>query len=405
MPKNPNFARKGTIYMKKIFLKSKKDAAVRRFHPWIFSGALKSLEQPIADGELVEVLSSRGEYLATGHYQNGSICVRIISFSQTEANEDFWQQKLRNAFEYRQKLDLANTHTNAYRLIHAEGDGLPGLIIDIYDKVAVMQCHSIGMHKNRAIIASALQSIYNDQLIAIFDKSKKTLPNQYALEVANGYSYGKGKPDIIVENGLKFFINWEEGQKTGFFLDQRDNRQLLQKYVKNKRVLNAFSYSGGFSVYALAAGAKEVHSVDISEKATAWAEQNIALNFDSSERHQAFSSDVLKFLQAVEEPYDVMVVDPPAFAKSQAKRHKAVQGYKRLNVMALKKIQPGGILFTFSCSQVIDAQLFYNTLVAAALESGRQLRLMHRLTQPADHPVNIFHPEGAYLKGLVFAVE
>lgn len=392
--------------MKKITLKPKKDAAVRRFHPWVFSGAVKKLEEPIKDGELVEVRSAGGEYLATGHYQDGSICVRIISFTPTEVEDDFWRQKLQNAYDYRQKLGLTdNPQTNAYRLVHAEGDGLPGLIIDLYDRTAVVQCHSIGMHKNREAIGRALQAVYGSKLTAIYDKSKETLPSQYATEVENEYLYGQGQPETILENALKFFINWEEGQKTGFFLDQRDNRQLLRKYVAGGRVLNAFSYSGGFSIYALAAGARMVHSVDVSEKAVGWARQNVALNFGGEPRHEAFTSDVLRFLQGADEPYDVMIVDPPAFAKSLQKRHNAVQGYKRLNALALQKIRPGGVLFTFSCSQVIDAPLFYNTIVAAALESGRQLRLMHRLTQPPDHPVNIFHPEGAYLKGLVFAVE
>lgn len=392
--------------MNKIFLKAKKDAAVRRFHPWVFSGAVKPMEAPIPDGTLVEVRSARDEYLATGHYQDGSICVRIISFEPAPIDDAFWQKKLQNAYDYRQRLNLTdNPETNAYRLVHAEGDGLPGLIIDIYGQTAVIQCHSIGMHQDREAIAKALLAVYQGRLTAVYDKSKETLPGQYASAVENGYLHGAEQSGPILENSLKFSIHWEEGQKTGFFLDQRDNRQLLQKYAVDKRVLNAFSYSGGFSVYALAAGAREVHSVDVSGKAIAWADQNVALNDSTTERHQSYAQDVLKFLQSVQAPYDVMVVDPPAFAKSLKKRHQAVQGYKRLNALALRKIRPGGILFTFSCSQVVDAELFYNTIVAAALEAGRQLRLMHRLTQPPDHPVNIFHPEGAYLKGFVFEVE
>jgi 23S rRNA (cytosine1962-C5)-methyltransferase len=392
--------------MKKIILKAKKDAAVRRFHPWVFSGAVKSLEAPVADGELVEVRSARDEYLATGHYQDGSICVRIISFEPVPINDAFWHKKLQNAYDYRQRLNLTdNPETNAYRLVHAEGDGLPGLIIDIYDQTAVVQCHSIGMHQDREAIASALLSVYQGRVTAIYDKSKETLPGQYAAGIENGYLHGEEQTRQVLENGLKFSIHWEEGQKTGFFIDQRDNRQLLQKYASDKRVLNAFSYSGGFSVYALAAGAREVHSVDASAKAITWADQNVTLNFNGTDQHRSFSGDALRFLQSVEEPYDVIVIDPPAFAKSLKKRHQAVQGYKRLNALALRKIRPGGILFTFSCSQVVDAELFYHTIVAAALEAGRRLRLMHRLTQPPDHPVNIFHPEGAYLKGLVFEVE
>lgn len=392
--------------MKKIILKSKKDAAVRRFHPWIFSGAIKEMKERPADGELVEVYSAQDEYLATGHYQRSSICVRIISFKQTEAGLPFWIEKFENALNYRKKLGLFdNSQTSAYRLIHAEGDGLPGLIIDIYDQTAVLQCHSIGMFQNRNLIAEALTAVYGEKLQAIYNKSKESLPAQFAAGIENSY-LDKGKTEnIILENDLQFYVSWEEGQKTGFFLDQRDNRQLLRKYSRGKNVLNAFSYSGGFSVYALAAGANLVHSVDASAKATKWAKKNIELNFKEQTRHQAFASDVVKFLQTSETNYDLMIVDPPAFAKSLQKRHKAVQGYKRLNALALKNLNPGGIFFTFSCSQVIDANLFYNTIVAAALEAGRQLRLMHRLTQPPDHPVNIFHPEGAYLKGLVFSVD
>lgn len=391
--------------MKKITLKDKKDAAVRRFHPWVFSGAVANKETPISDGELVEVYSRQGDYLATGHYHDGSICVRIFSFEKTNADLDFWNKKLRNAYQFRERLGLTqNPQTNCYRLVHAEGDGLPGLIIDIYNKTAVIQCHSIGMHLEREKMAKALLKIYGNRLEAIYDKSQETLPEQYAKTVTNTYLFGESVHKIATENEHSFLVDWETGQKTGFFLDQRDNRQLLGAYVAGKIVLNAFCYTGGFSVYALKAGASFVDSVDISQKAIELTDQNVALN-GYTEHHQSYTQDVLKFLQQAEKEYDIMVVDPPAFAKSFAKRHNAVQGYKRLNALALKKIKKGGILFTFSCSQVVDRQLFYDTIVAAAIEAGRQVRVMHQLSQPADHPVSLFHPEGSYLKGLVLFAE
>lgn len=391
--------------MKKIILKSKRDAAVRRFHPWIFSGAVAQKDSDLADGEVVEVYSKQGDYLATGHYQDGSICVRIFSFQQTANDQAFWTEKIRNAYFFRQQIFLTNSpQTNCYRLIHAEGDGLPGLIIDIYNKTAVVQCHSIGMHLERAKIAQALLEIYGDQLEAIFDKSHETLPKQCAKQIQNNYLHGKSIQNIVLENGHTFLVDWETGQKTGFFLDQRDNRALLARYVKNQRVLNAFCYTGGFSIYALQAGAAQVDSVDVSQRAIDLTNENAKLT-GLQNRHQAYTEDVVRFLKETEKTYDVMVVDPPAFAKSIAKRHNAVQGYKRLNVLALSKIKSGGVLFTFSCSQVVDRQLFYDTIVAAAIESNRRVRVMHHLTQPADHPVSLFHPEGSYLKGLVLFVE
>lgn len=398
--------------MNRIILKDKKEASLRRFHPWVFSGAVDKTEGKVLDGEVVEVYSKSGEYLATGHYQNGSICVRIFSFEKTDAEQAFWTAKLRNAYQYRQTLNLTdNPKTNCYRLVHAEGDGLPGLIIDIYDKTAVLQCHSIGMHSAREKIALALLEMYGNRLEAIYDKSRETLPDQYAKNLENNYLYKKNPVPfssshhpIALENGHSFLIDWEEGQKTGFFLDQRDNRQLLTHYTKNRTVLNTFCYSGGFSVYALNADANHVESVDVSQKAIDLTDQNVALN-GFTERHQSYAQDVIKFLQQTKKQYDVLIVDPPAFAKNIAKRHNAVQGYKRLNALALKKIKPRGILFTFSCSQVVDLQLFYDTIVAAAIEAGRRIRVMHHLTQPADHPVSLFHPEGSYLKGLVLFVE
>ncbi len=398
--------------MKKIVLKDKKDASLRRFHPWVFSGAVDKMEGQIADGEVIEVYSKSGEYLATGHYQDGSICVRIFSFAKTEANQTFWTNKLRNAYQYRQVLKLTNnSKTNCYRLVHAEGDGLPGLIIDVYDKTAVLQCHSIGMHLAREKIAQALLEIYDNRLVAIYDKSHETLPEQYAKGIENQYLFPKNAPSppalsppFVLENGHSFLIDWAGGQKTGFFLDQRDNRQLLTHYTKDKTVLNTFCYTGGFSVYALSAGAAFVESVDVSQKAIDLTDKNVLLN-GNAERHHSYTADVIKFLQQIEKQYDVMIVDPPAFAKNIAKRHNAVQGYKRLNALALKKIKSEGILFTFSCSQVVDRQLFYDTIVAAAIEAGRRVKVMHHLTQPTDHPVSLFHPEGSYLKGLVLFVE
>lgn len=399
--------------MKKIILKPKKDAAVRRFHPWVFSGAIVKMDEGIVDGEVVEVYTAQKEYLATGHYQSGgSITVRIFSFTKTDVEQNFWTQKIQNAYQYRKDLGfIQNPLTNCYRLIHAEGDGLPGLIIDMYNKTAVLQCHTIGMHLAKEKIAQALIEVYDNHLDTIYDKSADTLPTQYAATIENSYLYPNNHPitlspyhPVALENGHTFQIDWETGQKTGFFLDQRDNRALLAQYVMNKMVLNTFAYTGGFSVYALQAGAARVDSVDVSQKAMDLLQANINLT-PFAERHHSHTQDVLKFLQQTENEYDVMVVDPPAFAKNISKRHNAVQGYKRLNALAMQKIKKGGILFTFSCSQVVDQQLFYDTIVAAALEVGRSARVMHHLTQPADHPVSLYHPEGAYLKGLVLYLE
>ncbi len=392
--------------MNKIWLKPHKEAAIQRFHPWVFSGAIQRIEGDPADGDEVQVLDHKGQFLALGHYQAGSITVRLLAYEPTPTDAAFWTHKLRRAFHYRQQLGFHNsTHTNCYRLVHAEGDGLPGLIIDIYNRTAVIQCHSIGMHKARMLITQALLELYGGHLEAVYDKSAETLPDRYAATVNNAYLHGMSTQRVALENDHSFLVDWEGGQKTGFFLDQRDNRSLCAKYAKGKTVLNAFCYSGGFSIYALQAGAVHVDSVDVSKKAIELVEQNVALNVTQQERHRAYASDVLPFLKNAPGEYDLMIVDPPAFAKHFDKRHNAVQGYKRLNALAMQKIKPGGILFTFSCSQVVDEPLFYNTIVAAALESGRQARVMHRLSQPPDHPVNCFHPEGAYLKGLVLYVE
>ena len=388
--------------MLKIFLKPKKDEALYRKHPWIFSGAIRKIEGDAQDGERAAVHNSRGQYVATGHYHNGSIAVRILSFEKTNLDQNFWEERLENAKAYRKQLGLPKALTNCYRLIHGEGDGLPGLIIDVYGETVVMQCHSIGMHREREYIVEALKKLL-PEIKAIYDKSSEALPERYAASMQDGYIFGKSAPAEVNENGHRFFVDWETGQKTGFFLDQRDNRQKLNNYVKDKKVLNAFCYSGGFSVYAQQAGAAEVHSIDASKKAMEWTDKNIALN-PTDISHQSIIGSVLEYLKSCD-LYDVMVIDPPAFAKTISKRHNAVQGYKRLNAMAMEKITSGGILFTFSCSQVIDSQLFYNTIVAAAIESGRKMRVMHHLSQPADHPVNIFHPEGSYLKGLVLRID
>jgi len=392
--------------MKKIYLKPGRDASIRRFHPWVFSGGVKHLKEEITDGEVVEVYSHEDQYLATGHFQQGSILVRIFSFEKSEIDQKFWTSKIRKAYHFRESIGLFNnSDTNCYRLIHAEGDGLPGLVIDIYGSTAVIQCHSIGMHQERKKIAEALREIYGDKLDAVYDKSANALPSRYSASIEDGYIRGKSKSQIVKEYGHAFFVDWENGQKTGFFLDQRENRFILNKYAADKNVLNAFCYSGGFSIYALKAGAKLVHSVDISQKAIDWTIKNVELNGAFDGEHQAFTNDVLKYLQTSETLYDIMIVDPPAFAKNKAKRHNAVQGYKRLNALALKKIAPNGILFTFSCSQVVDETLFYNTITAAAIEAKRNVRVIQKLTQPADHPVSLFHPEGSYLKGLVLWVE
>jgi 23S rRNA (cytosine1962-C5)-methyltransferase len=391
--------------MPKIYLKPKKDEAVRRFHPWIFSGAILKMEGQPADGDIVEVLDARGGFLALGHFSQGnSIAVRLYSFEKAETGADFWEKRLLSAWSYRRSIGLiGKPGTNCFRLIHAEGDGLPGLILDVYGRTAVVQCHSVGMHRERQFIAEALMKVGNGVVEAVFDKSRETLPPMYAKTMNNGYLIGESEAQEVEENGHRFFVDWELGQKTGFFLDQRDNRQLLGRYVEGKTVLNNFCYSGGFSVYALAAGAKLVHSVDVSQKAVDWTERNLAINGFDANIHRCIAEDVQKYLQDCP-VYEVMVVDPPAFAKNISKRHNAVQGYKRLNVAAIQKTAPGGILFTFSCSQVVDRELFYNTIVAAAIEAGRQVRVMHHLSQPPDHPVSLFHPEGSYLKGLVLYV-
>ncbi|TAE32911.1 MAG: class I SAM-dependent rRNA methyltransferase [Cytophagales bacterium] len=403
------------MQLPKIFLQAGRDEALRRYHPWVFSGAVSRYEGHLIDGDVVEVYDKKGNYLATGHYHDGSIAVRVFSFEQIVPDVQYWTGKLTKIRQFREAIiaPVPGRPTDCYRLVHGEGDGCSGLIIDYYNGVAVFQAHSIGMHRERHLIAEALQNVYGKELLAVYDKSHETVPDLYGQTVTNGYLIGSVEtPHEVHENGQSFWVDWVTGQKTGFFLDQRDNRQLLARYAQGKRVLNAFCYSGGFSVYALGAGATLVHSVDVSQKAIDLTNRNIALNvgkqsdlYGPAERHEAISEDVMTYLKAHSGEYDIVVLDPPAYAKNISARHRAVQGYKRLNIEGFKRVAKGGILFTFSCSQVVDRELFYNTVVAAAIEAGRQVRVLHHLSQPADHPVSLFHPEGGYLKGLVLWVE
>ena len=387
-----------------IKLHKGKEISVFRKHHWIFSGAIAEKEESLQNGDLVQVHSQKGEFLAIGHFQYGSIMVRIISFTQELIDGEFWAKKLQEAYHVRESLSLTdNDQTNVYRLVHGEGDGLPGLIIDYYNGTAVIQTHHIGMFKQGKEIALALQKVFAEKLRAVYDKSAETLPKNSGVE--NRLLYGTPQTNLVNEYGCQYEIDWEKGQKTGFFVDQRENRNLLAKYSKGKKILNTFCYSGGFSVAALKAGASEVHSVDISSKAIELTEKNVALNPGFSGKHQSVVADVVKYIREIADDFDIIVLDPPAFAKNIKARHNAVQAYKRLNAEALKRIKTGGILFTFSCSQVVDKFLFANTITAAALEAGRSVRILHYLSQPGDHPINIFHTESEYLKGLVLYVE
>jgi len=378
--------------------------AIKRRHPWIFSrGILK--HDPIEDGEIVEIVSRKGHFQAIGFYQDGSIMVRVLTFIQEEIDDKFWFDKIKEAYDLRKNLGIISDQTNAYRLLHGEGDGLPGLVVDIYATIAVIQCHAIGMHRQISAIQKALEAILGDQISTIYDKSKNTLPEKYSSKLTNQPIKGNQTKTEILENGQRFQVDLITGQKTGFFLDQRDNRAALQNFSKDKTVLNLYCYTGGFSVYALNAGAKKVLSIDASKTAIALLEKNIGLT-EHADRHESLVQDVNQYLKEIPiGVYDTIIVDPPAFAKSIRKKHNAIQAYKRVNSMALQKLKPGGALFTFSCSQVIDQQLFYNTITAAAIEARRNCRVIRHLSQGTDHPVNIFHPEGKYLKGLVLVVE
>jgi 23S rRNA (cytosine1962-C5)-methyltransferase len=390
----------------KVILAGGKDQSPRRFHPWIFSGAISKIKGDVQDGDVVEVYTNKEEYLCTGHYQKGSIAVRIFSFQQVNPDEQFWKEKIEKAYNYRKAIGLiGNNNTNVYRLVFGEGDGMPGLIIDYYNGTAVIQAHSIGMHRDKDKIVSALKEIYGSELKAIYDKSKESLSDRYGDIVTNSYLFGEDKTKEVLENGNKIKVDWEEGQKTGFFIDQRENRKLVGQYAAGKKVLDCFCYAGGFSVYALKAGAAEVHSVDSSKTAMKLTDDNIQLNFGSEAKQTSHVADAFDFLKDNQNQFDLMVIDPPAFAKHKDARHQAVMGYKRLNALAIAGIRPGGIIFTFSCSQVVDKYLFHGAITAAAIETGRTVRILQYLSQPADHPISIYHPEGEYLKGMMLHVE
>lgn len=392
--------------MNKIILKPGKDRSVFRFHPWIFSGAIANTEGNLQEGNLVKVYNSEQRYLATGHCQIGSIAVRILTFEEENIDYNFWKKRIEYACQMRKAIGITNSSTNnVFRLIHGEGDHLPGLIVDYYAGVAVVQFHTVGMFLEKENITRALREVLGNKITAIYNKSESTLPYKAAIEPKNGYLYGKAENFIAIENGLKFNVDWLEGQKTGFFIDQRENRSLLEKYAKDKNVLNMFCYTGGFSFYAMRGGAKSVHSVDVSARAIELTKQNVELNFPGDSRHEAFAEEAFKFLESSYGKYDLIILDPPAFAKHQNVLNNAIQGYKKLNRKGIEVIKPGGIIFTFSCSQVMTKELFRQTVFTAAANTGRKIRILHQLTQPADHPVSIYHPEGEYLKGLVLYVE
>lgn len=389
----------------KIILKRGKEASPKRFHPWVFSGAIKRLPDNINEGDTVEVYSDEGEFLGIGFYESGTISVRIFSFEKVNPDYEFWKRKIQKAYDFRKNVGVVEKEdTNTYRLVFAEGDGIPGLIVDIYGETAVFQAHSKGVHKNREVIAKAIKGVLGDKLKNIYDKSEKTLHR--TANAKDGYLLNENpkSEDMVLENGHKFWVNWEEGQKTGFFIDQRDNRQLLSQYCKDKTVLNTFCYTGGFSVYAVNAGAKEVCSIDVSKKAIDLTDRNIELN-NGSDRHTSHVIDTFDFLKENENKFDIIILDPPAFAKHNSSKNNAIIGYKRINEMAMRQIKSGGLLFTFSCSQVVDKYTFNSTILAAAIEAGRNVRVIHTMSHPPDHAINIFHPEGEYLKGLVVYVE
>ena len=399
--------------MIKIILKKGRDESLRRFHPWVFSGAIAQIQGSPAEGDLVAVHSAEGQFLASGHYQIGSIAVRILSFNGDPSAPDFWVNAISRAYAVRSSVNLSDT--NCFRLVHGEGDGLPGLIIDWYDGVCVMQAHSVGMFRAKAQIADALRTVFGDSLKAVYDKSSGTAPFKAGLDLIDGYLWRSegfcGSETEVLENGRKFIVNWEEGQKTGFFLDQRDNRALVGRMAPGRRVLNLFCYTGGFSVYAMTSGAECVDSVDSSARAIDLVNRNMALNCpadvqDAGIRFKSYCEDAIEFLGKCEEgKYDFMIVDPPAFAKHRGALHNALRAYQRLNAAAISKVAPGGLVFTFSCSQVVDKITFANTVFSAAAQTGRSVRILDRLCQGADHPVNIYHPEGEYLKGLLLYVE
>jgi len=389
----------------KIVLKSGKEQSIRRFHPWIFSGAIKKIYGNPVEGDLVDVFDNKDAFLAVGHYQPSSIAVRILSFIQETPDINFFREKIKRAITYRRAIGIIdNPQINVFRLIHGEGDGLPGLIVDYYNGVAVMQMHSIGFYRIRKEIASILSELLDSRIIAVYDKSEGTIPHMSGITATNEFLFGNSGPVIVTENGYKFKIDWTTGQKTGFFIDQRENRKLLEKYTEGRSVLNMFGYTGGFSVYALK-NAAVVHTVDSSFPAIELANENIKLNWGEDKRHESFQVDAFDYMNHIKDQYDLIILDPPAFAKHNNVLANALQGYKRLNIKAIEQIKPGGIIFTFSCSQVVTKENFRKSVFAAAANTGRSVRILHQLSQPSDHPVNIYHPESEYLKGLVIYVE
>ncbi len=389
---------------KRVILRRGKEESLQRFHPWVFSGAIARMDN-VDEGDLVSVYSHDGTLIGNGHYQVGSIAVRMLCFDDSEINEAFFVDRLTQAYKLRQALNLMRADNNSFRLVHGEGDFLPGLVVDVYGSTAVMQAHSPGMHFARNIIADALTKLPGGIVKNVYYKSETTLPFKAQLDPQNDYIIGKFDTDVAVENGLKFHVDWLKGQKTGFFVDQRENRSLLEKYAKGRKVLNMFCYTGGFSFYAMRGGAELVHSVDSSAKAIKLTDDNVELNFPGDSRHQSFAQDAFKYLDEMTTDYDLIILDPPAFAKHKSALKNALIGYRKLNAKAFEKIKPGGILFTFSCSQAVNKEQFRLAVFSAAAMSRRKVRILHQLTQPADHPINIYHPEGEYLKGLVLYVE
>ena len=394
-----------------VHLRRGKEESLLRNHPWVFSGAIERISEngaPLSEGDMVDVVTKQGDFIAKGHWQIGSIAVRVLSFEQEDIDQAWWNRRISEAKGVREALGLVNnSDTTCYRLVHGEGDLLPGLVIDIYERTAVVQCHSVGMYRSREAIAEALRVAYGNKLEAIYDKSAQTLPFKADLGAVDGYLWGSNaqNDNIVLENGLKFKVNWVEGQKTGFFIDQRVNRDLVRQYSKGRKVLNTFCYTGGFSVAALAGGAKKVVSIDLSERAVKLADENVRLNFGDEAPHEAIACNAVEYLKDIDSDYDLIILDPPAFAKHHKVLGNALQGYKKINARALEKIRPGGILFTFSCSQAVSRDLFRTTIFTSAAIAKRKVRIIGQLTQPADHPINIYHPEGEYLKGLVVYVE
>ncbi len=386
-------------------LKPGKEKSLQRYHLWVFSGALMQDISQTPEGAMVNVCDSNGNYIATGYAQHGSIAIRILSFNNEEINQDFWNRTIQNSWEMRKSLGFTdNPETNCYRLVHGEGDYVPGLVVDYYAGICVMQCHTGGIYAHRELIAFALRKILADKVVAIFDKSFETLHGA-VTDATNGFLFGQQEDHVVLENGFKFKVDFVTGQKTGFFIDQRDNRQLVGAYANGKSVLNTFAYTGGFSVYALMNNATQVDSIDVSKHAVELLNENMLLNNPGAENHKGIAADTFNYFKTVEKQYDIVILDPPAFAKNRGAKHNALMGYKRLNMEGLKVVAKGGLLFTFSCSQVVDSFTFDQIILSAAIESKRKIRILHRLTQPADHPVNIFHPESEYLKGLVLMVD